>query len=392
MITLFVFFVFLFMAYIERKSIFSSFLFFIFSLSFLATFLLSLYETTYIETSAVLYLLFFFIPFFICFNRLKMSSRKTLCLSKEIKIFANIFMVFSIPAVPFYGYYTIQTLLFTDLSNVRNTGEFLLPSNFLNTIFSFFSSLYFVPLLLYFYFLKEDLMSNKRILLIISSLSFPLLTLCYAGRDGVLFWGMNFVVFYLFFKDSIENKIELRKIVKIVVIVILLFLLLFLLISSARFSDSDEGTFYSIVSYIGQQTSNFSQRFNNDFFEGKGSLFPGLKSILGISQQTNEDRFYEYRLYGLEEQYNVFAFFASTIVNGYGKLAAFLIAILFFLIVRHYILLYQKNGSVLDLLLVVMFFQIPMNGVFYYRQGIANEDVTYLILWIMILILKRIKI
>ena len=94
----------------------------------------------------------------------------------------------------------------------------------------------------------------------------------------------------------------------------------------------------------------------------------------------------------LAEEYNVFSFFVGTIVRFYGKFGGFVIAFLFMLITRFYVSSYSRSGAVIDLLIVFILFQIPMNGVFYYRQSVGSGDVIYALFWLAAVVYKKIKL
>ncbi len=381
---------FAFLFYFKRKEAFVSFLYLIYAVSFFSTSFLLLSSTRSLNPWSILYLLLILPIFFASFKMNNQSLIVTDSSLKQLKLLADVFVAIGVPAVLFYGYYAYLTLTTLDLSVVRLDYSFILPHNILNTFFAGFATLYFIPLVLYFCFLKYDVFPKYRVVLLFSTLSYPLLTLCYAGRDGVLFWVMNFVVLFFFFRSDIRGNKSTKKLLRVVTLLVSFFILVFITISIARFGSSVKGPAYSFVGYMGQQSIHFSNTFDMDYWLGKGSIFPGFRKMLGL--RTPGLDMEDYVALGILDEYNVFSFFVGQWMRSYGKIGCFVIAFLFFLITRFYVNSYSKGGSVIDLLVIFMLFQIPMNGVFYYRQGIGNGDVIYILFWLIVVIYKKIKL
>ena len=376
---------FLLLAYINRKNSLYFFLLVIYAISFIATEFLQNYEYQRISGYAYTYLLVILLAFFQPFKyRINLSDVHSY---KSLKYLAILFFVLLMPATFFYGYYGILTYMTVDLSVARIEGITLLPENMFNTIFAAASTLYFVPMMLFFLFLKEHKYRIFRMFLLFSTLSYPLLTLCYSGRDGILYWVMNMsVLILLFFKDS--NKKAKRIVLRYLIIVMIPAAIIFLNISEARFGQRERGLSFSLISYLGQQTRHFSVAFENEFFNGKGTLFPGWYKLLGVEREHNELK--DFADAGFINEYNVFAFFVKPIVCGYGKFMALLIAAIFAAITNLYMKLFIKQKHLIYFIIVFTLFQIPMNGVFYYRQGIGKGDVIFTIFLISLIIYKEI--
>ena len=268
---------FLFLSFRYKRSKLLLFLLLTYACSFLANVLLNMSSNFEISTTAFLYLLTILLVFLLAFKG-EIRHPQILVTSKIVTI-ALFFTVVLIPATLFYGFYAIQTLIYVDLSTSRVDGENLLPANIFNTIFAFFSTLYFVPMLIFYVFYVQHSYRFLRVLLLFSTLSYPLMTLCYSGRDGILYWVMCMLTYYLIFKSSIRKN-DVDKIKRYLYIGATIFAVIFMAISLARFSDRDEGTFYYLLSYLGQQTNHFSIAFENDFFQGHGSLFSGWPKMV----------------------------------------------------------------------------------------------------------------
>ena len=355
-------------------------------MSFLATIVLYLNKPFSVSTFSFFYLLTILLIFIYAFKGQIQISKITI--TKQFKYIAIGFTVILIPATFFYGYYASLTLLYVDLSSSRYNSINLIPPNIFNTIFAFFSTLYFVPMFLYFLFYSAHRHKLLRIIMFVSTLSYPLLTICYSGRDGVLYWIMNMVTYFFLFRKYMHHK-DFNKIRRYFFVVFCVFVTIFIIISIARFSHKEGGTLYALIGYLGQQTKHFSVAFENVFFEGKGTLFPGWHKLLGIDVSEND--IMDYVNQGLLEEYHTFSFFVKPIVNGYGKISALFIATIFAIIVQYFIKNYAQNKNYIDLMIVITLFQIPMNGLFYYRQGIGNGDVIYSLFLIVLLLSRRIR-
>ena len=372
------------LAYKNRRMVFLSFLLFIYALSFSATvFLQSISDSYAVSSGSFAYLqsilLVLLYPYYGKINIGFVHSNRALIL------IGIIFSIVLTPATFFYGYYGILTFLNVNLSTARIDAETLLPANMINTFFSIFSTLYFVPMFLFFVFYKERIFPKLRLIMLLSTLSFPLLTLCYSGRDGMLFWTMNMVMFYLLFKETMGER-NRRTIRSLLLYGGLFLAFFFIAISIARFSDKQGGTVMGILNYLGQQSRHFSVAFDNEFFRGYDSLFPGWRNVLGIRDTGMGIE--DYAMYGFLSEYNVFGFYVKTLIGGYGKIGAFIVAIIIGVITRIFMRNFKKRNNIIDFLFVVTLFQIPMNGLFYYRQGIGNGDIIYSVFLVGLLVLK----
>lgn len=372
------------LAFRHRGMILMNFLFFIYALSFTATALMQVMgggnEVT--PGSFIYLLIILLLSFLPYYGKLDVSKIHS---NEAMVTIARVFSVVLVPATFYYGYYGLLTFATVNLADARVYNLTLLPANIFNTVFSFFSTLYFIPMFLYFVFYREGKYPMLRNIMLLSTLSFPLLTLCYSGRDGMLYWGMNMIVFYLLFSSGLSKKIRNRIRLSMIALA-LLAAFFFMTISVARFSGREGGTSYGLISYLGMQSHHFSVAFDSDFFQGQGTLFPGWKQLLGIGTEGYD--LSDYAAQGLIEEYNVFAFYVKTLVTGYGKLGAIAITLIMGLIVRKYLVNYSKKLNILDFVVVITLFQIPMNGVFYYRQGIGKGDVIYTLFLVGLLIFK----
>ena len=238
---------------------------------------------------------------------------------------------------------------------------------------------YVIALYMFFVSLAKGWKKIITILLLVGSFSFPLYCLSRMGRDGVVFWAINTLLLFNMFKKTINE--ETRKKLSIGISVFSIIVLVFLLvISTVRFSSSYfiEGT----VGYIGQSVPNFSILFGSPV-DYSLTMFPGLYSMLGIRFTNYANLLVKNGYYDLT---NSFSSFVPNLFLSYGYVGAVAVSlVVMFLIIKIRQITYLK-GSNYGMMIMLVIMQVPMNGVFYYRQGIGNGDV-YLLLSIILLFL-----
>lgn len=214
-----------------------------------------------------------------------------------------------------------------------------------------------------FYLNKKNLISY---LILISSLCYPLFTLSFAGRDGILRWMLLFIFCIILFKDYLSIK-KNSKIWGIVGIVGCLGIFMLAKITNDRFNNT-EGVTYSILRYIGEPYYIFSyglERFGEDPM--KDSIFAPFPIITQEKPDTTNlnDK------YSADYYLNTF----STIVGGilmrigvYKTIVLF--AIVFFLLFP----LYGKYNIPVSISLTkfigfIIYYEVCLTGVFYYMYN-----------------------
>ena len=130
------------------------------------------------------------------------------------------------------------------------------------------------------------------------------------------------------------------------------------------------------LGYFGQQLGNFTDIFDFDA-QGRETLFP-FKDFIIKKLGYNVPTFNELLMKkGLEDEVGVFGFFVRSLVFAYGRIGAIIPSLVFFALVNHLRKMEKRTHSIYYLLLLYMLFQIPLDGVFYYRQGINLGDLAY---------------
>lgn len=381
-------------AYFYRDRFFVAFLFATYAFSFLSTLLLRVlgfYKSVSLEWLPLLYLM---VILGFVFTSFSTESRKVKIEEVgRLKILADVFLFLGILSVVFYAYHSFLLFSSEDITTVRLAGKSFVKSGIFNTIFSVISTLYFVPMFIFFLFVKENIYGLYRKFLLLSTISFPLLCLSYGGRDGLIFWSLNFVVLFLFFQREMQADFK-RNILRIVKLAFPIVAVILGFITVKRFGFGKDALL-SMLDYVGQQFVHFSNTFycDNSLFGEHSHVFAGWEGLLKLLFTGEKPLMPEQSpiiISGINE-YNVFSFFVSAFTRDYGKFGAMIVLLLFSLVVRRYISRFEVRDSIFDLIIVFVLFQIPMNGLFYYRQGIGNGDVIYTLFVFFVAVYSRLK-
>lgn len=367
----------------------------LYALSFLSTILMGMVFPFYCDNIRLLpaiYLLFVFCIWFEVFD----YNYDVYVHDPRNKLLANIMLVLMIPTLLYYLYYlriVISSGLFALDENIRVLlmNEQILPSNTLSSITGFIASLYFVNIFLFYIGIIEKWGWKYYTALFVSSLAFPAYCLCYFGRDGVVLWILNFLIIYLLFRKFFTSKTK-KIVLRIIIVFVALSLSLITFISVNRFFNDSAGferNMRGTLGYMGQQLGNFCDLFGVDF-QYRGTIFPGFRTaingFLGIKTQGVGDLLDSI---GLSEERNVFRFYVYAFITSYGYLGAIVVSLVFSAIIG----LFSKKSFCTDsnlyLLLILILYQVPMNGVFYYRQSVGRGDIAYAIGIVIILFVYR---
>jgi oligosaccharide repeat unit polymerase len=313
---------------------------------------------------------------------------------KEIQL-GIILCIILIPATIFYTgelIHLVETTGFVlniraDLT-VQYTTKF---GGFIQTMTNFF----FVAEFLFFLGLAKKW--NKWLIatLFFASLSFPIAVLSIYGRDGVIFWFFNFFIFYNLFTPYYNSKTNIYLRTVIIILLITTFLAL-MIISLVRFDVIGMGDHYLIsgtLGYIGQQLGNFSDIFYFDP-EYSGTMIPGFKAYyykifaltppLSISDLLDKA--------GLFEETNVFSTFVTEILYSYGYIGTIIFSLMIAFIIKFLNQRFRKTASLYYFILIYIIFQIPLLGVFYYRQGLSRGDIAYFIGIVVMFVIYRLTL
>lgn len=328
-----------------------------------------LYQTKY---EPLFYLLIILIIVFDGFSNFEFNVIKINNNKNKILKFADFIGWLYVPVVLLLLFNDVNVLTNVNLSTYRVEGDYYATGLFKGGLFLslciYISELSFVPQFLFFYLIQfQDVSSNLKIRLFLASFSFAMMTLMFAGRDGIVFWIMNAVIFYFLFNNWYTPRII--KSIKIWgIFLVAMIAIPFLVITAARFvmvgNDSILSIITPLVDYIGQGPHVFCQAFYVDRADIKG---------YDVNALTTRD-IQSFQLYlGW-----TFGTFAKSIVWRYGYLGAIIVSLGFNIIVRMVIRMFKRKNDIWSIFILIMLFQIPFWGVFYYRYAINNMEIVYL--------------
>ena len=289
------------------------------------------------------------------------------------------------PVFLYFLYYFIELYysgLIQTADNIRDDlGETnFLPGNTITSIAILISQLYFINIFLFFLGLVVGWSYRLNLLLMISSLSFPLYSLCFFGRDGLVLWIFNIAILFILLRKKINEKTR-GRIITILISIVGVGFLGIAYISVYRFLGrigfSDEYIWYGTLGYFGQQIGNFSDMFYGDY-EYVSTFFPGFRgmvsNLLGIEIPTYRDMLDRN---GQNEEIGVFCFFTQILVSGYGHFGGLIFSIIFYQIICNLSSKLNRQQNTYYFIIIYTLYQIPMNGVFYYRQGVSRGDIAF---------------
>lgn len=240
---------------------------------------------------------------------------------------------------------------------------------------------YVIALYLFFLSMTQKWKRYITVFLLLSSFSFPLYCLSRFGRDGIVYWAVNALLLYSVFKDYYQESTR-KKMVTGITIFTSVIAIFMITISLVRFATYDNRFLEGTVGYMGQIVLNFSE-----FWGAKTdctlTMFPGLYSLLGIKYTSFASLMVKN---GLGNLTNSFTSFVSNLIFSYGYVGTIVISIIVLFVVKNMYKKTCKHNSNFTFMGIVVIMQVPMNGVFYYRQSIGNGDV-YLLLSIALLFL-----
>jgi len=291
-----------------------------------------------------------------------------------------------------------------DISQARYSNTIILQEyinlfgrvgSILNTYFSLISNMF--PITLAFSFIQLSVNKGPRkywsfLASLLSTLCYVVYILAYVGRDGIVFWILTFVIEYNIFKEYLD-KAQLKKSLRLPLLCIVFCMaILFVYITKGRFGETLDEIVDAIVSYMGQQVSNFSDRYsiNAPISYGRTNfpLFINIAEAIGIrvpyiAAETITAYYSSRGLYSY-----VFATFVGSFLSDFGKLGTISI-LLFISIYMTWIINVRarKVWYLSDLLLLLLYCQTISWGVFYFRLYSAN---SYLIVLMTILLILRV--
>jgi len=256
-------------------------------------------------------------------------------------------------------------------------------SDTINFLISNLVLFYPISLLLYFYsvsFLHYKKLFN--ILLFISSTSTIILSFMFVARGDTVYWALMYIFLFALFRKNIDIT-KRKKILLPFYIAIVLGSIYFSFITIARFKYFDQGIIFSILDYWGQPAINFGIIFDNYFeFQSKTLNFPFFQRVLGMPFRDGVSDYFKLAYADSGTTLSVFYTFIGSLYIDFGTVGTFLIvSSISFLGFR----LFKKSKqiSMCQLLLMILYCQIPLQGLFIFN--LLNDNGNKYILFIFLL-------
>ena len=301
-----------------------------------------------------------------------------------LNVFSSLLIILSIFSIAFYlpgviGMFrsgAALSMLRNSLSEIRM--EYVNTEGIWNTIASVSSSLYPFAMMLFFVYYIMGKHPVRCALLLISSASKIIAVLSFVGRDGVVFWIVNFVFMYFLFYNYFSKK-QKKRLRRVFLIMAIIALLPVFAITVSRFgSKSENGAIKSVLSYLGQMVPNYLLFFNiKEAHYCFGSSFPLYYEITGQTMPTTE------RWFDGGTESNVFGTFLKgfNINFGFwGTIAVGIIALIVFL------LIFRKKKETLSYhhyFVYILYFHILSEGLFYFKDYTRGGNLFIIICFVL---------
>lgn len=202
-------------------------------------------------------------------------------------------------------------------------------------------------------------------LLLVSSLAYPIFTLSFAGRDGILRWGLFFIFSLILVKQDLSFK-GYRFFWITLCILSVSGIIIISTITADRFGNSDNGVFYSLLRYLGEAYYIFSYGF--DRF-GDDPMTDTIFSPFPIITQENPE------LLDLNSQYSASYYLNTfhTIVGDFmirtGMYKGMLLMSMISLLLCIIFCLRKKRISFPLFIGFIFYYEVMLTGAFYYMHN-----------------------
>lgn len=265
------------------------------------------------------------------------------------------------------------------------------------TLFSQFSP---IAILLYF----ANIASNRKStlfnwILLLSSMTPVVKAILIAGRTQPIYWFLSFMALYILFRPMMERPQRRKALMPFAVFggVVGLFVAA---VTVARFAMADiaddTGTFDSLLAYSGQSFVNFNYFFTQYTAHGihLDRIFPITNYFIWHPGWNLED----YRdMIWSESGLNIGVFFTflGDLLIDLGHFGMVIYVLLFYLVSTYVCHSANEDGTIRlsRLLIILMLFLIPLQGIFYYSYYKINTGYfvvgTLLICWVLSHRIKR---
>lgn len=377
---LFLLFFFLFYKFIKRRDLLVAFLFFFYALTFGMSMVLNQYEDQHVAVIPALYVGFVLLFWFLPFQGVRPDLVSHLAFNKKhLYIIAVILIVIHLTAIS----ESIARLgQFLSLDNFSRAKRIVSSEGFyedaqasgLAGYLILFRPLYVINLALFFIFMKNGWSKLLTTLLLLTSCSYLLHDITAFGRDAMVFWPLNFGILFFLFAKSLSRR-QCKRIKVGMVILLSIVCCAFLFITFTRFGDQ---MIEFLISYGGQQLGNFCDAWDIDI--APYSILPKTsetvaRNLFGITLHRPDPEALLDSI-GQSSEYNVFGYFLKEFIWSVGRVGTLVLSYFFYVfttVIRNGFLRYKDIWS---FLILILLFQVPLHGMFYYRQ-LLSWDFAY---------------
>lgn len=273
--------------------------------------------------------------------------------------------------------------LFTGAELVRSTvvhEEGVLPVSPLTTVAVGVAQFFSLFIILWFYAEIKRYSKFIKYSMLLGPVAGILWGFVFASRDVLIWVPLTFVLGYWYWYDYLDNEFK-KSFKKILLVVLFLSGSFFSLFTYQRFSTAQEGIIGSLVGYFGYQPYVFAEMINshNNFY-GLSLRFPFFAKILGEYENIFRYQPYEWQ-------------FGTMLADFYGVSGWFSLFLIPFIIAFFYFIAFKKDfltNPECRLVLMVLYFNIMTQGVFYFRLGSTSGN-QYIVLMLMLAFLLNMR-
>jgi oligosaccharide repeat unit polymerase len=262
----------------------------------------------------------------------------------------------------------------------------VLPETVLTTIAVAVAMFYVVYTALFFAMLQKPLHWLYKVSLFLGSTLYVLASLCFTGRDGVVFFVLTYVFFYFLFKDSLVDAYR-KRVRFFMTLVIGSFLPLLIVFTLQRFGDSggesNNRLLVGTLGYIGQQPYVFAETIERQIHFYEGNLrFPLIQQAFFDYKEIVRTEVYEWS----------FGTFLTDFYTVQGWISLFLLSLLLFVFFYRGLRPARAENPYAYLLLLCFYFQFISQGVFYFRLGMRAGNIYIVLVLLLYYIAKRVSV
>ena len=285
-------------------------------------------------------------------------------------------IILSFIAIAYLLPYSIRSFML-GASDIRSSimNDYLLPPTLFTTFAVGIAALYPITILFVYISLLDSRLAKYTIWLILSSFTYIVSNTAVAGRDGLIFIPLIYLVLFIIFKNSISRK-RLKTIKRYGIVAGASIFIAISAITINRFYDesnknteSKQRLVYGTWGYFYQQPYVFDhilEQFNNFYgFKRRLLFLDGVIEVEGKDYSKSGASIYEF-MFGT--QYGEFYQ-----ISGYSSLITLTIIFLWFF---NYMAnkLRRKKNIFGVLICFAIYLNFMISGMFYFRLGNSNGE------------------